>query len=81
MLLLGTHPNGVYRARGSCSRCKGKYYFSRLYGFKSGRPVLSRDIPNYPLISRYTPSVKAQKKHQKMILMLVNFKCEVSYFV
>lgn len=46
----------------SCSRCKGKYYFSRLYGFKSGRPVLSRDIPNYPLISRYTPSVKAQKK-------------------
>ena len=65
----------------SCSQCKGKYYFSRLYGFKSGRPVLSRDIPNYPLISRYTPSVKAQKKHQKMILMLINFNSEVSYFI
>ena len=65
----------------SCSQCKGKYYFSWLYCFESGRPVLSRTIPNYPLISRYTPSVKAQKKHQKMILMLVNFKCEVSYFV
>ena len=61
-------------------RCKGTYYFSRLDGFETVPPVLSRDSPNYPAISRQPPSVKAQKKHQKILLMLIKLQiCSVLF--
>ena len=51
--------------RGLVRRCKGTYYYLRSNGFGRGRPELSRDIPDYPLMSRHIPSRPFRKGTKK----------------